>query len=60
MLSIQIFIFLSITGFNLILCRPDLKFDEAGNVLTNSEFKNENEHLNFMKLVASKVKGTGT
>ena len=47
-------LFLILAGFNAIYCRPELKFDENGNVLASG-----GKPFDFHKLVASKVTGEG-
>ena len=57
MIYYKILIFF-VAGFHVIFCRPELKFDETGNVLDNAsnEFNTEEKPMDFLKLVASKVK----
>ena len=57
MIYYKILIFF-VAGFHVIFCRPELKFDETGNVLDNAsnEFNNEEKPMDFLKLVASKVR----
>ena len=47
-------LFLILAGFTAIYCRPELKFDENGNVLASG-----GKPFDFHKLVASKVTGEG-
>ena len=56
MIYYKIIIFLFVAGFHVIFCRPELKFDASGNVLDANEFKTEDKPMDFLKLVASKVR----
>ena len=56
MIYYKILIFLFVAGFHVIFCRPELKFDASGNVLDANEFKTEDKPMDFLKLVASKVR----
>ena len=56
MIYYKILIFLFFAGFHVIFCRPELKFDASGNVLDANEFKTEDKPMDFLKLVASKVR----
>ena len=53
-------LFFFVAGFHVIFCRPELKFDETGNVLDANEFKTEEKPMDFLKLVASKVREAKT
>ena len=59
MIYYKILIFF-VAGFHVIFCRPELKFDETGNVLDANEFKTEEKPMDFLKLVASKVREAKT
>ena len=56
MIYYKVLIFLFVAGFHVIFCRPELKFDASGNVLDANEFKTEDKPMDFLKLVASKVR----